>query len=110
MRGDPVVAALGEVDAVAHIVERALAVVDRGVARQLGMVLEGIDAVLELVLDARPARAMAGEDGLDQLVGRVVLVRAIPAAQLAPSPVVVTTGRKGNQMPEVAMVRRTSVT
>ena len=74
------------------------------------MVLEAVDAVLELVLDARPARAVAGEDGLDQFVGGVVLVRTVPAAQLAPFLIVVTTGRKGNQMPEVAMVRRTSVT
>ncbi len=81
---DPEVLALGQVDGVPQIVEAATPVVDRGVARQLRMVLEAVDAVLESVLDAGHARAVAAEDRLHQLAGRVELVGAVPAAQRPP--------------------------
>ena len=69
--GDPEVLALGEVDRVAQVVERALAVVQRGVEGQLGMVLEAVDAVLQVIVHPGGARAVAPEDGLHQLEGGV---------------------------------------
>ncbi len=82
--GDPEVAPLGQVDRVAQVVERAPAVVGGRVARQLGMVLEAVDAVLQVIVYAVGARAVAAEDRLDQLVGGVELVRAVPAPERPP--------------------------
>ena len=81
---DPVVHLLGKIDAIPQVVERALAIVDGRVAGQLGMVLEAVDAVLQPVVDAVAARSVAAEHRLHQLVGGVVFVRAIPAAQRPP--------------------------
>src|SRR2546430_1267630 len=81
LRGDPEVAPLRQVDRVAEIIERALAVVQGRIDGQLGMVLKAVDPVLQVIADAADARAVAAEDSLDQLVGGVELVRAVPATE-----------------------------
>ena len=81
---DPQVLTLGQVDAVAQVIERALAVVQRRIARQLGVVLETVDAVLEPVVLARLARVVGAVDGFHQLGGRVVFMGAVPAAHMPP--------------------------